>query len=130
MMNFTQNDSGTFMVPYVPSGTRKTQILLPEGASERKIVAYKMRLRRDEPWFGNTRRCPYNFDIDEAGQDGVTFRHQAQLWMTGKLEKKYGQFIYQDSDQMFSSMYFEEWSEIENNRDPIGCWDRFVNREP
>jgi hypothetical protein len=111
----------------VPGETRRTKILLPESASYRKIVAYKIRLRRGEPGLGGKLRCPYNLDIDEGQIDNMSIRKHIHLRLTGLLEQKYGTFVWQESDQMQSTTYIEEWGEREDSE---RRWSTFVRHEP
>lgn len=129
--------------PLVPGPVRQTKILLPEGASYRKVILFKIRLRPGEPWFGSggdgTKdpdidpgpiTVPYNLNIDEAEIDGLTLRERIHLRMTGILERRYGQFIYQKSDQMLSTLVVQEVEELDWLKHKDRIWSEFVRWEP
>lgn len=111
----------------VPGEIKQTRILLPENSSYRKIVAYKIRLNRNEPWLGDTLRCPYDLDLDNAFIDKMSIRKHIHLRLTGLLERKYGTFVWQESDQMQTECYIEEWGERE---DYAHRWAMFVKHQP
>lgn len=117
----------TYAQPLVPGPVKQTRILLPEHISYRKIIAYKIRLRKGEPWLGDVLRVPYNLNIQEAEMDGMSVLKHIHLKLTGLLERKYGAWIWQESDQMQSTTYVEEWPESEYND---RRWAVFVRQEP
>jgi hypothetical protein len=114
----------------VPGPSKSTKILLPESASYRKIVAYKIRLNGNEPWLGDTLRVPYNLDLDEAQIDGMSIRKHIHLRLTGLLDRRYGEFVWQEGDRMQSTTYICEYPESEWNRAKDRLWSEFVRYVP
>lgn len=119
----------------------KLGIIVPEGAEGsrlRKAVYFKGRLyvkdtsrapsTLDYTWQADWLRCPYNLDIDEPGQDGLSVRDQIHIWVTGKLERvSGGRWVYQNSDERWSTTLIEELPLIAHTDERF--W-RFYRREP
>ena len=132
--------ASTAIQAFVPGPIKKTAVLLPENVHYRKVILYKIRLRPGEPWYGSGGddsspttpgpvTVPYNLDIDEAYVDGMSLRSHMRLRMTRILELVYGKFIYQESDQMQSTLVVQEVDETDWNRRRDQIWRSFIRWE-
>lgn len=107
----------------------KRRILVPETAHTQKVIYFKGRVFAgpDRRWYGDVLRCHYNVDLDEPGGDGVSVHDQIHLWLTGTLERvSGGAWVYQGSDERWSTTLIEEWPEHQHNE---LRWSRFWRRE-
>lgn len=107
------------------------------GHGAKKLVYFKGRLfvpgsgtppsHIDTNWYGGIRRVPYNLDLDEPGNDGLTLRYQIKLYVTGLLERvSGGEFVHQDSDERDDTTLYDEVPELGHSR---RTWAAFWRRD-
>ena len=114
---------------WLPPAMQKRRALVPETSHTLKLIYFKGRLFTgpDRQWYGGIRRCHYNVDIDTPGRDGMTARDHIHLYLTGVLERvSGGTWVYQDSDERWSTTILEEWPEFQHT---VARWDRFWARK-
>lgn len=129
---------------FVPGPMKQRRVILPDSATETKVILYKIRLRPGEPWLGSGAsgdydpndprtpgpiRVPYNLDIDEAYVDGMSIRKHIHLRLTGLLELRYGTFVYQEGDQMQSTTVIQEVSGTDWDKHAPRIWSQFIKSE-
>lgn len=112
----------------------KRKIVVPTVSHTMKTIYFKGRLFVSRPtsdvdtrWFGGVRRCHYNVDIDEPGNDGLTVRDHIQLYLTGLLERvRGGRWVFQQGDERHSTTVIQEIPEFEHSPEH---WTQFMRRE-
>ena len=129
---------------FVPGPIKQKRVPLPEGVSGTKVILYKIRLRPGEPWIRSGGsgffdpaspnspgpiRVPSDLDIDEVYADGMSLRKHIHLRLTGLLERRYGRFIHQESDQIQSTTVVQEIPEREWQRNADRIWSQFLRSE-
>jgi hypothetical protein len=110
---------------YVPQA-RKKRVYVPDELSILKVVYFKGRPFGTDRWFGGRVRMPYNVDLDDMGQDGISVRDQIHLQLTGLIERAGYRWVYQGSDERQGTTVIEEHAIFEDNE---AHWNRFVRRD-
>lgn len=115
-------------------GRRGFEICDPAFARDHKMVAFKYRLDETQRWLGQLIHAPKGEDLDAPGADGVSWRDQIYLLLSGIIERATqsaanpdGVFVYQHSDEMQGRTWIDQWPETEHCRER---WDAFVRFEP